>query len=213
MEIFKYDSPLSQVLMKIADVVILNVLYLLCCIPIFTIGAAQAGMYTAAKVMLDKEDDTSLTQAFFRGFKAGFGTITASWGIVTLLVAFVLWLGVAAFMLGAAFWPVAIGLVVIITYQSALPLFHSRFGSNMIMLMRNTLFFVIGYPLPCLGVALLLWAPILAFAFLDLYTFMAMTPIWLLFYYATAMIFGFVFVRKPFDTLIAQLPSEEAEAE
>lgn len=209
MEIFKYDSPFSQMLLRIADVIILNLLYLVCCIPVFTMGAAQAGMYTAAKVMLDKEDDTSLTKAFFRGFKAGFGTVTAGWGIATLVLAVVVYLGVAGYMLGASIWPTILGAVVIIVYQCAIPLFHSKFGNNLKMLLRNTLYFVIGFPLPCIGAAILIYLPVLAFAFLDLYTWMALTPIWLMFYYSTAMIFGYVMAKKPFETLMAEYKEEE----
>lgn len=209
MEIFKYDSPLSQVLLKIADIVILNLLYLLFCIPVFTMGAAQAGMYTAAKVMLDKEDDTSLTAAFFRGFKAGFGTVTVAWGAISLLLVLAIWLGVAGYMLGAALWPTVIVASILAIYQCAIPLFHSKFGNNLKMLLRNALYFVIGFPLPCIGTALLLYLPVLAFAFLDLYTWMAMTPVWLLFYYSTAMIFGYVFARKSFNTLMGEYNSEK----
>ena len=57
--LFSYDSKPMQILMFVGDLIILNILYLICCIPIFTIGAAQAGMYTACKVLLDKEDDSS----------------------------------------------------------------------------------------------------------------------------------------------------------
>ncbi len=207
MDIFKYDSPLSQALMKIADVMIINVLYLICCIPIFTIGAAQAGLYTAAKVMLDKEDDTSVSKAFFRGFKAGFGTITISWGLITLLQLVSVWMGVSAAMLGAPFLPVGIALVIITVYQTALPLFHSKFGGNFKMLMRNTLFFMFGFPLPCIGATILLWLPVIAAYFLKLYTYGALTPIWLFFYYSTAFLFSYIFAKKPFKVLVAEYNS------
>ncbi len=209
MEIFKYDSPLSQVLLKIADVIILNVLYILFCIPIFTIGAAQAGMYTAAKVMMDKEDDTSLVQAFFRGFKAGFGTVTVAWLLASAVLVLTLWVGVSGYLLGAALWPTILGAALVAIYQCAIPLFHSRFANNLKMLLRNTMYFIIGFPLHCIGVAVLLYVPFLAFAFLNLYTWMAMTPIWLLFYYSTAMLFGYIIIRKPFNNLIEQYRAEQ----
>ena len=213
MDFLKYDSPLSQILMKIADVIILNIVYLFCCIPIFTIGAAQAGMYTAAKVMLDKEDDTSLTQAFFRGFKAGFGTITVSWLIVSLVLMLFVWVGVASYMLGASVWPLIIGMAIFIVYQCTLTAFHSKFGSSLPQLMRNTFFFILGYPIQCVINAVLLWLPLLLMAVrvLDLYTMLAFTPIWGMFYYSTAMIFGYVVLRKPFDTLVSEYNSGNAE--
>ena len=69
MKFMRYDSPIVQLLNKVTDLILLNVLYIVCSIPVFTIGAAQAGLYTAVKVMLDKEDDTSVFKAYWRGFK------------------------------------------------------------------------------------------------------------------------------------------------
>ena len=72
--------------MTIGDLVILNVLFLLCCLPIFTIGAAQAGLYTGLRVLADKEDDSSPAAAFFRGFSSGFGKITIVHSLLMVLV-------------------------------------------------------------------------------------------------------------------------------
>ena len=55
--LFSYDSKPMQLLGFLGDLILLNILYLVCCIPLFTIGAAQAGLFTACKVLLDKEDD------------------------------------------------------------------------------------------------------------------------------------------------------------
>ena len=41
--LFSYDSKLMQILNFIGDLIILNVLYLVCCLPVVTIGAAQIG--------------------------------------------------------------------------------------------------------------------------------------------------------------------------
>ena len=45
MKLFNYDSPFWSFLNKIADLVLLNVLWLVFCIPIITIGASTAAMY------------------------------------------------------------------------------------------------------------------------------------------------------------------------
>lgn len=211
MNILKFESPVSQMLIRVADMIILNILYLLCSIPLFTIGAAQAGMFTAAKVMLDKEDDSSVYAAFFRGFKAGFGTITASWGLVTIVLAVIIWFGVAAYMLGASIIPLIIGASVLFIFQTTLPAFHSRFGSNFKMLLRNTLFFMMAYPLQCIGMALLNLVPLGLFAIMDLYSFLGTTPILALFYYSIAVTTSYMFLRKPFDNLIAEYDSTHGE--
>lgn len=44
-KIFDLDSPFMRVLNRIADLMILNFLMIICCIPIFTIVAACTGMH------------------------------------------------------------------------------------------------------------------------------------------------------------------------
>ena len=213
MGFMRYDSPIVQVLNKVTDIIGLNVLYLLCSIPLFTIGAAQAGLYTAAKVMLDKEDDSSVFKAYWRGFKAGFGTITAAWGIATLVLLFVIWIDVAAYMLGVPLVVVIIGAGVIVLFQTMLPAFHSRFGSNFKMLMRNTFFFIVAYPLHCIVATLLTILPFLLMAFLDLYTLLGATPVFIMFYYSAATMISYMLLRKPFETLISMNKHATEDAE
>ncbi len=203
MNVFHYDSPISQLLMKIADLAILNILYILSCIPIFTIGAAQAGLYTAAKVMLDKKDDSSLTAAFFRGFKAGFGTITAGWGVMTLILAVFVYFAIMAVMLGMPVWMFLIAFGVMAVYQSLFPAFHSRFGCTFKQLFRNCVFLLLYYPFQSIANGLLIWLPVVLFAILDLYVFMALTPIWLVFYFSTAVLFGYQLLKEPFGKLVS----------
>lgn len=198
---FSYESKPMQILMLVGDLIILNIVYLLCCLPIFTIGAAQAGMYSAAKVMLDKEDDSSLTAAFFKGFRSGFGTVTAAWGLATLVLAFVAFTGYNALYYGGSVWLVGIGLFICGWFSSLIPVFHSRFGCTVLQLLRNAALLMFAHPLRSLGVFILLWIPVVVLFFVPGY-FMLLTPIWIMLYYSTAMIFGFTFMRKPFQTLI-----------
>ena len=46
MNFFSYESKPMQILMLLGDLIILNLLFILCSLPVFTIGAAQAGLYT-----------------------------------------------------------------------------------------------------------------------------------------------------------------------
>lgn len=199
--VFSYESKPMQILMYIGDLIIMNFIYLLCCIPIVTIGAAQAGMYSAAKVMLDKEDDSSLTAAFFKGFTTGFWTVTGAWGLMTLLLAFVTFTGYTAIQYGAPAWLVGIAVVVCALFQSLIPLFHSRFNCTVKQLIRNAWFLLFAHPLRSIGVFITIWLPVCVFL-VSVYHFMTFTPIWGTLYFSTAMLFGFTFMKKPFKTLI-----------
>ncbi len=75
---FSYDSGFMRVLNKITDIVILNVLTFICCIPIITIGASlTAAHYTALK--MHRDTDNYVFRNFFRSFKTNFLQSTGIW--------------------------------------------------------------------------------------------------------------------------------------
>ncbi len=205
-KLFSYDSPPMQILMFVGDLIILNVIYLLCCIPLFTIGAAQAGMYTACKVLTDKEDDSSPAAAFFRGFVNGFGTVTLAWGIACALLAVVFWLALVALYAGAAGWLVMISVGLCAIFATLIPAFHSRFGCKWWQLIRNSWFLLFAHPIRSILATLLVFFPFAFWAvfiigFGDVHTPMSLTPIWGTLYFSTAMLFANTLLKKPFKTL------------
>lgn len=48
MKFFSYDSPLSQLLLKLCYACYLNLLWFVCCIPIVTVGASTTALYYAS---------------------------------------------------------------------------------------------------------------------------------------------------------------------
>ncbi len=75
--IFSYDSKLMQFLSATADVFIVNILYILCCIPIVTVGAARTALHTVAAAWAGKENAGAAE--FLRAFKEGFSGSTRVW--------------------------------------------------------------------------------------------------------------------------------------
>ena len=199
--LFSYESKPMQILMFVGDLIILNVIYLLCCIPIFTIGAAQAGMFTACKVLLDKEDDSSPYAAFFRGFTTGFGTVTLAWGLMTIVTLLVGWMTISAILLDSPIWIACIAVGLCALFQTLVPAFHSRFGCKWWQLIRNTWFLVFAHPLRSIATVAMIWVPIVVFLCCDVYTFMRLTPIWGTLYFGTVFCFGTALLKKPFKTL------------
>ena len=79
---FNYDSPLMSGLGKLADLVILNLLTLLFCIPIVTIGASlTACHYVALKI---KRGEGYVIKNFWKSFRQNFVQSTAIALIVSL---------------------------------------------------------------------------------------------------------------------------------
>ena len=202
--LFSYESKPMQLFMRLGDLIILNLLYILCCIPIFTIGAAQAGLHTGIKVLLDKEDDTQPSTAFFKGFSSGFGTITLGWGLIGILLLAVIWLGVSAVMLGAPKWLIFFIISVCAIFHSLLPAFHARFGCTVFQLYKNCWLIMFAHPLRSIATGLLVWLPVIILYFLDLYSVMAVGLIWIGFFFSTAFAFIHSFLGKPFKSITDQ---------
>lgn len=86
--IFNLDSPVMQALGKVADLMWLNVLTMICCIPVITIGPSLTAMhYMALKIV--RNEECYITKGFFKSFKENFrqGVVI---GIITLFITLVL---------------------------------------------------------------------------------------------------------------------------
>ena len=83
---FKLDSPLMNFLSKIADIMILNLLIIICSIPVFTIGAAVSAAYYMAFKMV-KNEETYIVRGFFKAFKENFKQATVMWLLVLVVIA------------------------------------------------------------------------------------------------------------------------------
>lgn len=120
MSYFSYDSKFSQVLIKLSYSCWLNVLWMLCSLPVFTIGASTTALYSVTLKIAD-DTDSNITKQFFKSFKENFAQATRLWLImlaagifltVDLLFVYrlrassagtmaVLWTLVMAFIIGA----------------------------------------------------------------------------------------------------------------
>lgn len=75
---FKPDSPLINFLGKMTDLILLNLLAVILCIPVFTFGAVKTSMlYGIDKIMKDEEGSVFAT--FFLQIKEEFKRTTAIW--------------------------------------------------------------------------------------------------------------------------------------
>jgi len=92
-KLFNMDSPIMRVLGKIADIMWLNLLTAICCIPIITAGAAFTALhYTCLKLVRDEE--SYVTKDFFNSFKENIKQGILLWLIVVfagLFIAFDFW--------------------------------------------------------------------------------------------------------------------------
>ena len=76
--IFRLESPVMKILTLAANLVCLNILWLLCSLPIVTAGASTAAMYYVVFQYINDQDDAVL-KPFLKAFKENFRTATPDW--------------------------------------------------------------------------------------------------------------------------------------
>ena len=157
---FSTKSPLWRALTKIADLIWLNILFVICCIPIFTIGAALSAMYSVTFKMAINEEG-AISQDFFNAFRENFKKATVLWLIM---------LGIGIFLIAdlfmVAYLPSSlqeialvvlgiIGVLFIITLSYLFPL-QSKFENPPKRTLMNALLLSIRHLLPTTIVVALL---------------------------------------------------------
>ena len=86
--VFSMEGPVFEALSKLADIMILNVLFVICCIPVVTIGASLTAMSYVTLKMKDGSEGY-IWKSFFKAFKENFRQSTVIW-LILLVVAAVL---------------------------------------------------------------------------------------------------------------------------
>lgn len=76
--LFNLDNPVVQFLARVGDLIIVNALFLICCVPLVTIGASIAAMHKVTQAIAFDEDN-GIVKTFFRGFRENFRQATAAW--------------------------------------------------------------------------------------------------------------------------------------
>jgi uncharacterized membrane protein YesL len=80
-----FEGGMHLYLEKIFDGITLNILWLLCCIPLITVGASTTAFYyTTVKVL--REERGHLFREFWRSFKLNFFKATILWVIFAVLL-------------------------------------------------------------------------------------------------------------------------------
>ncbi len=83
-KIFDLESPLMSGLGKFADLIILNLITIVCCIPVFTIGAAITALHFVCLKMV-RDEETYVIKSYFKSFRQNFKQATAIW-LIELVV-------------------------------------------------------------------------------------------------------------------------------
>ena len=100
--IFDMNNTFFRVMSKVADLCILNIICVICCIPVITAGASITAMYYVTLKMV-RNEDAYIVRSFFKSFKQNFKQATII-NLIMLLIGVVLYidLNVSKAMQGGA---------------------------------------------------------------------------------------------------------------
>lgn len=78
--IMKPDNPFFNVMAKIGDLIFLNIIFIISCIPIITIGCALSSVHTVIN-KLTKNQESHISRDYIIAFKENFKNCTVMWVI------------------------------------------------------------------------------------------------------------------------------------
>ncbi len=151
------DSPIIAFLNKVTDLILLNILWLLCSLPIITAGAATTAMYYVCITSI-RCGDGYVVKRFFKSFKENFKQITPIWICILVFCALLVFNIIFWAQIG---WDIAnimqfingiIGTIGLVYIMWLFPVYAKLSGTNK-NLLKNAAAFAVGY-LPYTGVIL-----------------------------------------------------------
>lgn len=178
------DNKIFNFLGKLGDMFILNVMYLICCIPIVTIGAATTALYYNTLKMAENRE-AYVWKDFWKVFKENFKQSTIIW-MILLVIGCILGADVVLVrgmneQLGAMVSVVTIVVFLFLSLETVyvFPVL-ARFDNTVGNTMKNALYMAIRH-LPSTIMILILHAVPLSLAFISIETFLKGALVVLLF--------------------------------
>ena len=184
-KIFRWDSPFMQKIAMVGNLVILNVLWILCSIPVVTAGAATAAMYQVIFQYLTNEEETVL-KPFFQAFAKNFKQATIVWLAILAVFAILLLDLWYMFLIGT---PDLVGILIIIVcilflmVQSHLLPQVARFDTKIKPVFKNAMLLTVLHMPSSLMMAVLNVLPIPIFILYP-YQFMQWLPLWVFIWFS-----------------------------
>lgn len=85
--LFNPDNPVMQFLSKAFDLILLNLIFILSCIPVITIGCAISSLYYV-NLKIYRKEDPYIIQNYAKAFRQNFKQSTLVWLICLVLIFF-----------------------------------------------------------------------------------------------------------------------------
>lgn len=208
--LFNPDSKFMQAMSRIGDLLLLNILFLFTCVPIFTIGAAWTAMYTVC-FRFGSDRERGVLRSFFRAFKDNFKQSTVLW-LIILLCGVTAGFNTCLFyamsgMEHYAFVLFAILFVLVLLIGAYVFPLLSQFDNDNHSTLKNALILSLGYLPRSVIIAALNVFPVLLLV-LDFYTFLQAAFLWVALYFSSAAYLDSLLLKKVFAPYLGESEEE-----
>ena len=157
---FDIGSPLMRNLIRIFDCMCLSVIWIVFSIPIITMGASSAAMYTTV-VKYIRKDEGYLWRSFWDAFKENLKRSTLAW-LVAMVVMTLLIVDALVFrsmvikgeFLGNLYWFILVLICVAVTWIAYLSAYSARFNGSVKDVLRFSFVLMTYHPIKSLCVFL-----------------------------------------------------------
>lgn len=210
-----YDSPLMTMMRGVGNTMLINIMFLLCCIPVVTIGAAWTALFAAGRVLIE---DGPCIRTYCKSFLTSLKRATLAWLILlpclllSVVAAVLVWrLRMAGMPLGQMSLVISvIAIALVLSIVTMTFLFYSRFECTLMQLLKNGIYMTIGYLVRSMIIALVCWLPFIAL-FLNTELFMRGFVVCLFLYFGVAGSLSAWLMKGPLNKLVELFYDAEAD--
>ena len=153
--LFDLESPVMGCLFKVFDAIVLGLLWVVCSLPVVTMGAASAALYIATRRCLVR-GESYLLRTFFRAFRENWKQATLVW-LLALSLLGLLALDAAMFRSMAAnglYWVILALFCLVLTWSAYLLAYCARCQGTAAEVLRISFQLLVLHPIRALGVLL-----------------------------------------------------------
>ena len=183
--LFDLNSPFMRFLSLVGDLILINLMFILCCLPVITAGASACAMYTVTMQKVRKEDlSDGVAGPFFAAFKANFKKGTLIWIFYVLVgaaIAINRWLMLGAGEEYSQFMKV-LWIILLILYTASVSwvfAVQARFENGVKETIKNSLILALAHPLSSVRVMICTAFPFVLLLY-KTYYFLYSSAIWLM---------------------------------
>lgn len=201
-KLFGNEGYLQTVFNKIWDLLVLNLCFLVGCLPVFTVGTALTALF-AVNLKAVRGEEGSVFPEYWKAFRENFRQATKLWGLMVALgVVFAVDFWALGMLDGAAIWVLKALLgAMLLVYLAVFPWifgYNARFADNAKTVLQNALI-LCGVNLP-VSAAMLCISFLAVFASLySLAFFLRAVFVWLVLGFAVINYAKSYLLRRAFD--------------